>query len=392
MFKILRFGRNLINAVQTPNTRDRNIDLHLDEAYGWLCRAQDATKNGGVSSAFHLYRGWLTSYPETTGYIIETLLDYHHIRQEESIIIRVRKMADWLLEIQFEDGAFPDMSLKKKMVFDTGQIIFGLIKIFEFTKDEKYLDSAVKAADWLLKTQDKDGAWRNGAYNDIPHTYYSRVAWSLLKVHQHASDDKYLRANRINVEWALSNQQDTGWFKNAAFTLKDGVTPFTHTIAYTLRGILESGIYLNKTKYITSVVKAVDALIEKIPDRGFISGIYDKNWNGNPKFSCLTGSAQLAIILFILAKELSDQKYYIKGTEINTYLMSRQNISGNNIYIRGGIAGSYPIWGNYIHFAYPNWAAKFFMDSLLKEKRLSQTGVFAEPAIRQDQNVTGTRE
>ncbi|MGD9897741.1 MAG: glycoside hydrolase family 88 protein [Calditrichaceae bacterium] len=392
MYKILKFGRNLISAIQTPNTHEHGIDLHLDETYGWLCRAQDAAKNGGVSSAFHLYHGWLSPYPETTGYIIETLLDYHQIRKEEGIAVRARKMADWLLEIQFDDGAFPEMFLKKKMVFDTGQIIFGMIKIYEFTNDKKYLDSAVKAADWLIKTQDSDGAWRNGAYNEIPHTYYSRVAWSLLKVHQHVSDNKYPEANRKNVEWALSNQQDNGWFKNAAFTLKDGVTPFTHTIAYTLRGILESGIYLNEKKYITSVIKAVDAISGGIPDSGFISGIFDKNWNGKPGFSCLTGSAQLAIILFRLAGELSNEKYFIKGSKINKYLMSKHTIFEKNLNIRGGIAGSYPVWGNYIHFAYPNWAAKFFMDSLMNERLLSQTELFTGSAIRQDQNVTGIQE
>ncbi|RMF46107.1 MAG: hypothetical protein D6755_07055, partial [Anaerolineae bacterium] len=33
--------------------------------------------------------------------------------------------------------------------------------------------------------------------------------------------------------------------------------------------------------------------------------------------------------------------------------------------IRGGIAGSSPIWGRYERLKYPNWAAKFFLDALL---------------------------
>ena len=33
--------------------------------------------------------------------------------------------------------------------------------------------------------------------------------------------------------------------------------------------------------------------------------------------------------------------------------------------IRGGIAGCYPVWGGYIQYGYPNWAAKFFIDALL---------------------------
>jgi folate-dependent phosphoribosylglycinamide formyltransferase PurN len=33
--------------------------------------------------------------------------------------------------------------------------------------------------------------------------------------------------------------------------------------------------------------------------------------------------------------------------------------------INGGVAGSFPVWGSYIRFAFPNWAAKFLLDGLL---------------------------
>jgi hypothetical protein len=55
--------------------------IHLGEAMSWLCRAQDAGGDGGVSRSYalrhmraHGRRGWLASYPETTGYIIPTFL------------------------------------------------------------------------------------------------------------------------------------------------------------------------------------------------------------------------------------------------------------------------------------------------------------------------------
>jgi hypothetical protein len=35
--------------------------------------------------------------------------------------------------------------------------------------------------------------------------------------------------------------------------------------------------------------------------------------------------------------------------------------------VRGGIAGSAPIWGDYSRFEYPNWAAKFFADALMMD-------------------------
>src|SRR5438552_1348023 len=59
-----------------------NVSMHLQEALGWLCRAQDAAGGGGVARSYSLWfkrvhhcRGWLAAFPETTGYIIPTFFD-----------------------------------------------------------------------------------------------------------------------------------------------------------------------------------------------------------------------------------------------------------------------------------------------------------------------------
>jgi folate-dependent phosphoribosylglycinamide formyltransferase PurN len=36
--------------------------------------------------------------------------------------------------------------------------------------------------------------------------------------------------------------------------------------------------------------------------------------------------------------------------------------------LRGGVPGSDPVWGDYIHMALPNWAVKFFVDALLEKR------------------------
>jgi len=58
---------------------DRSDDLPSDEAAlrgaaAWLARAQDATGDGGIAGRYRLSSGWSSSYPETTGYAIPTLL------------------------------------------------------------------------------------------------------------------------------------------------------------------------------------------------------------------------------------------------------------------------------------------------------------------------------
>src|SRR5947209_3043523 len=48
----------------------------IDAGLRWLCAAQDfsASADGGVARHYSLVAGWGESYPETTGYIVPTLL------------------------------------------------------------------------------------------------------------------------------------------------------------------------------------------------------------------------------------------------------------------------------------------------------------------------------
>jgi len=370
MKKLFFFSSNLIHLLISSRNEIASNEVHLQEGIEWLKRAQDATPNSGVSSGYHLYHGWLPSYPETTGYIIETFLDYYHLIGTMEIKQRALDMADWLVSIQFEDGAFPDTPLKQKLVFDTGQIIFGLVRIYEETEKERFKEAAIRAGDWLLTMQEDNGVWEKGAYNGIPHAYYSRVAWSLLEIHRITNEDKYVLGNEKNIEWVISNQIDNGWFNNASFTLKNHTHPFTHTIAYTIRGILESGIYLNNDRYINSAENAIKNILNQINEDGFVSGVFNREWVGMKKYSCLTGSAQLAIIYFKLAKIRNNEQYYNKACDITRYLKTKQIKNTSNYNIKGAIAGSFPVWGGYIHFALPNWATKFFCDTLVLEYSL----------------------
>ena len=94
-------------ACQTP----RDHQTHLGGAIDWLCRAQDVrggeSDAGGVSAGWSFEDGWLPSYPETTGYIVETFLAAADFLKRPELITRAGRMIDWELSIQLSDGAFP---------------------------------------------------------------------------------------------------------------------------------------------------------------------------------------------------------------------------------------------------------------------------------------------
>ena len=341
-------------------------ETHIKAAINWLLNAQKANNDGGVSAMYSLYQGWHSSYSETTGYIIPTMLNYYNKTKDEKIKESALRMANWELAKQLKEGAFPGGEKNGKelpIVFNTGQVIFGIVRAYQETKDEKYKKAAIKAADWLVSIQNKDGCWDKFTYLNQIHTYNTRAAWALLRAHEITNSIKYKKAAIKNIEWALKQQQENGWFKHNAF--HETQEPLLHTIAYSIQGILESGIYLKNKKYINAAKRAADALLKKQRKDGSLPGSFDNNWNSSVSWSCLTGNSQISIIwlrLYYLTKEKS---YFDAAKKINNYVKSAQDVKSLNKGVNGGIKGAYPIYGWYAPFCYPNWAAKFFIDSLM---------------------------
>ncbi|MBU0755389.1 MAG: hypothetical protein KJ645_09630, partial [Planctomycetes bacterium] len=152
--------------------RHETADEHLRGAMEWLYRAYRVTGGQGVAARYTLDAGWTSAYPETTGYIIPTLLRYWDLSGEERFQGAALDLADWLLSIQFESGAFPGGHLdqgKGPVVFNTGQILIGLMETYCWSGDERYADAALRAGDWLAGVQDEDGAWRRHTYKNRYH-------------------------------------------------------------------------------------------------------------------------------------------------------------------------------------------------------------------------------
>jgi len=136
--------------------------IHLKKGIDWLCLAQKITKDGGVSSGFSLIFGWRPSYPETSGYIILTLIDYYNYSNDISYLEICEDIANWECSIQLKNGGFQGNVInkrKKPIIFNTGQVILGLVKAYKELKNQRFLDCAMKAGDFLLRNQEKNGNW-----------------------------------------------------------------------------------------------------------------------------------------------------------------------------------------------------------------------------------------
>jgi uncharacterized protein YyaL (SSP411 family) len=357
----------------------------------WLCRAQDhGGGQGGVSAGYSLLHGWLQPYPETTGYIIPTFFDYAQLIQDDEYYARAIKMANWEVEVQLTTGAVQagvyrgPASNRCPTVFNTGQVILGWCRSFLETKNDLYLDAAVKAANWLVSVQAPDGAWRQSApetETDV-HAYDVRTAWSLLELYQFKRDNRYLNAARLNLDWTLAQQQDNGWFTHNSFFFSSEKwnLPLTHTIAYVLEGLHGAWLRLGEERCAYAVFKTAERLLRLFELRRFLPGEFDENWKSQATYNCLTGSAQLAGVWLCLYEKSGDTRFLNAALKLNDVVKASQSLCSIHNGIRGGVKGSQPIYGHYTPYTFVNWGAKFLADSLMHEEKLM--AIFEQRVLR----------
>ncbi|MBN8500211.1 MAG: hypothetical protein J0M19_03555 [Sphingomonadales bacterium] len=192
---------------------DPGPEAVIEASTAWLCAAQDhsASADGGAARHYSLVTGRATSYPETTGYIIPTIIELAHLRGGSDLHARARRMLDWCVAIQFPEGGFQggriDSLPRVPVTFNTGQILIGLAAGAAEYEDSRYIASMHSAATWLRDSLDPDGCWRKyptpfAAPGE--KAYETHVAWGLFEADRVAPGNDYGAAGLRQVEWALS--------------------------------------------------------------------------------------------------------------------------------------------------------------------------------------------
>jgi len=334
-------------------------DINIKKTINWLIKASNACEKKGFSSSWSYFSGWGRAYPETTGYIIPSLLNFslYSDYKKSEICEILQSSADWLVSIQNQDGSF-GMGKSKSIAFDTGQILFGLAAMYEYSKSGKYLQALKKSADWLSFMQEEGGFWEKSDFNFLRHSYSTRISWALLECYRITGNILYKEKAIKNLDWAISLQEENGWFNYSYFIHKN--ESVLHTIAYTIEGLLESGILLDEEKYINFAKKTADVLL-KMNEKSILCGYYGPCWEKRSFAICLTGLAQMSLVWAGLFEKTGKKEYFEESKKVVEYLKKRQSKSG-------AVAGSWPIFGKYCPFMFPNWAAKFFMGALLRLK------------------------
>jgi hypothetical protein len=339
----------------------------LASAVAWLCRTHDATGREGSSKGFSLISGWLPAYPETTGYVIGTLLAYARRRGgRPDLVERAREMGDWERSVQELDGGIMQGAIgtvpRRSIVFNTGMALHGWLDLLD-SASGGYDEPAARAARFLTDHLSADGTWDpRFEYFGIPHTYNARVAWAMLRWAARVGDEAVEAAARRQLDWTVSRQRGNGWFDDCRF--KPDMKPSTHALAYTLRGLLESYALAGDKRWLAAAERASEILIRKLEVQSQLVADYDEHWRPSAAHACVTGTAQLGGVWLRLYQLTGDARWLNAGLKAVEQAATHQ-IEGRLPAIRGAVPGSFPLWGRYAPLQFPNWATKFLADSLM---------------------------
>ncbi len=271
------------------------------------------------------------SYPEVTGYFIPTLLNWGY--REEAI-----SYAKWLCKIQKGNGSWFDTDNESAYVFDSAQILKGLIAVRDIYPELDIIDEViVKGCDWIVSCMTPEGqlktpnesAWGNIA-TELIHTYCLSPLKEAGRIY---SKTQYEEAANKILDYYIKNNYNE-------------ITNFcmlSHFYAYVIEAMLDMGE--------EKIAKKAMCNVEKYQkESGAVPAYSDVNW------VCSTGLFQLALIWFRIGD-------WNRGNKAFEYACKLQNSSG-------GWFGSYISEenNNEINTYFPNseisWAVKYFLDAL----------------------------
>ncbi len=300
-----------------------NIDIY-NRAINWI--KVNSVDGGGIicNSSKKL------SYPEVTGYYIPTLIKWGY----RDLAISYAK---WLVSIQKEDGSWYDTDNTAPYIFDTAQILKGLLAVRDIYP---FVDESIKkGCEYVIKNVNEEGrlttpskdCWGDErTCSELIHLY---CLTPLIEASEVFKDSKYQE-----IAYKVLNYYKNNYHEDIVnFRL------LSHFYAYVMEGLLDLG-----EKEIVSVAMA--KLKKVLDEKGYVPAYNDVNW------VCSTGLFQLALVWYKMGDSSSGDKAF-------EYACRLQNETGGwfGSYLVGGSSGED---NTYFAVSEISWANKYFLDAL----------------------------
>lgn len=339
---------------------------YIHSLYSFTKKSLEVNQGNG-SSAFYSpfkspFRKWAPPYPETTGYLIKTLLSIHRIYSDWGAYSLAYDCGKWLTQkVQHSNGSFPQLYAgnTKPSFFNTAQILIGLQALEDVSPEKEWSESIEKALDWIHSVLEKGIEKVDVHYKECIPTYYTRAYWPMCHSAKITGRKKIVDLLKVEYEKLLDRFDEDYFPEGAGF---DGSNSFLHTLAYTGRGVLEMERILPSPKGQAILVGYMNTLCRLYKEGSKEwAGSYDKGWKGDFSYRCLPGEYQLSILFSKARNDLGIDDY----GKIAQNTLEKSLAVRSLFFPKGAILGSKPIWGKYMPFKAPNWGVKFALDALL---------------------------
>lgn len=347
-----------------PSRRLEATDCYAGRARELGAWIKTSLRPDGGSSAYYMPGyGWVDAYPETTGYLIPTLLELDRRFPGEGYGAYAERAGEWLLAIQSGEGWWPagrwPQRETKPSLFNSGQILTGMVSLFDETREQKWIDAAARASTWMASRVDDTGAWPGGDYSAtrMP-SYYAHAAAPMLRVWEKTKDQPVHDAAVAVLETIAGRRQPNGAFADAGF--REGSAAPTHTVAYTLWGFLDAADAVRASCWRDVARPGIDVLVRRAElSGGSLPGSYDEAWKKGTSTVCLTGNVQLALCFLEVDRHEPDLRLVNAAAKLVDFVCDAR-VPG----LSAAVPGSWPLWGPYMRFRFPNWSAKYACDAI----------------------------
>lgn len=324
------------NAGEDPSARKAIDWLHAHSLHGGVNVSHTNT----------------VSYPEVTGYLIPTLLQWG----EPQLAMRY---ARWLLTVQRADGSFSGPGMATPFAFDTGQIIRGLAAIAPYLPEAEA--ALQKACDWVIATATPEGrlalpeslsGWclpgGRGYVNEAIHLY---VLPGLVTAGDVLNRPKYMHFVQRSLHYYITHCNLTNFL---------APNMLLHFYCYIQEALFDLGA--------EDICRLGMRVLEDIQDdRGVVPAYANVSW------ICSPGLIQAALVWL----KLQDTTHALPALHLARSLQTAS----------GGFPGSVGEGAEYFPDEELSWAAKFYLDAL---QQYEHHGVFSEqssPVAVYDQGI-----
>jgi hypothetical protein len=217
--------------------------------------------------------------------ILLYLLELHKITQDDTILNVIKKSADWILNYcrEHETNIYS---------FYTGRLgsIYVLLRVFEATKDEKYLTSALSLVDGINMMHERSNIsdFLNGISGEI---------LACIQCHSITGDNKFLKIINDLIKILLDNAfiGKQGLYWDRSFNNVRGLCGFSHGASGIGFVFLELALYFRNDAFLWIADQAFfyeAAFYNKIKNNwpDFRKGIYGEEEYAHYKTAYLNGN------------------------------------------------------------------------------------------------------